>query len=54
MSVLKRGNDQNWHIQFRFRGETYIRISRTTDKRLAEHLAGSKNDNSTQTELFRQ
>lgn len=38
MSVLKRGNSKNWYIQFQFRSKTYIRSSRTTDKRLAEQM----------------
>jgi integrase len=38
MSVLKRGNSQNWYIQFQFKGKTYIRSSRTTDKEVAEQL----------------
>jgi len=38
MSVLKRGNSKNWYIQFQFRGKTYIRSTRTTDKRLAEQM----------------
>ena len=38
MSVLKRGNSKNWYIQFQLRGKTYIRSSRTADKRLAEQM----------------
>lgn len=38
MSVLKRGNSKHWYIQFQFKGKTYIRSSRTTDKRLAEQM----------------
>jgi integrase len=38
MSVLKRGNSKNWYIQFQFKGKTYIRSARTTDKRLAEQM----------------
>ena len=38
MSVLKRGNSKHWYIQFQFKGKTYIRSSRTTDKRLSEQM----------------
>ena len=38
MSVLKRGNSKNWYIQFQFNGKTYIRSSRSTDKRLADQM----------------
>lgn len=37
MSVLKRGT-QYWYIQFQFRGKTYIRSSRTTDKKAADQM----------------
>lgn len=37
MSVLKRGT-QYWYIQFQFRSKTYIRSSRTTDKKAAEQM----------------
>lgn len=36
MSVLKRGNSPYWYIQFQFNGKTYIKSSKTTDKRVAE------------------
>lgn len=38
MSVLKRGNSKYWYIQFQFRGKTYIRSAKTTDKRAAEQM----------------
>jgi integrase len=38
MSILKRGNSKFWYIQFQMNGKTYIRSSRTTDKRVAEQL----------------
>ncbi len=38
MSILKRGNSKNWYIQFQFKGKTYIRSSRTTDRKAAEQL----------------
>ena len=38
MSVLKRGNSKNWYIQFQFNGKTYIKSSKTTDKRIAERI----------------
>lgn len=38
MSILKRGNSKNWYIQFQLNGKTYIRSSRTTDKKVAEQL----------------
>lgn len=38
MSVLKRGNSKNWYIQFQFKGHTYIKSAKTTDKRIAERM----------------
>lgn len=38
MSVLKRGNSKFWYIQFQFNGKTYIKSSKTTDKRIAERV----------------
>ena len=38
MGVVRRGNSKHWYIQFQFRGRTYIRSSRTTDKRAAEQI----------------
>ncbi len=38
VSVLKRGNSKHWYIQFQFRGKTFIRSARTTDKRVAEQM----------------
>jgi len=38
MSVIKRGNSQFWYVQFQFQGKTYIKSSKTTDKRVAERV----------------
>lgn len=38
MSVVKRANSQFWYIQFQFNGELYIKSSKTTNKRIAEHI----------------
>jgi len=38
MSVLKRGNSKYWYIQFQINGKTFIRSSKTTDKRIAERM----------------
>jgi integrase len=38
MSVVKRGNSQYWYIQFQLSGRTYIRSSRTTNKKIAEQM----------------
>ncbi|MGA7748902.1 MAG: site-specific integrase [Gallionella sp.] len=38
MSVVKRGNSKNWYIHFQFNGQTYIRSSRTTNKKVAESM----------------
>ena len=38
MSVVKRGNSQYWYIQFQLNGKTYIRSSRTTNKKVAEQM----------------
>jgi len=38
MSVIKRGNSRNWYIQFQLNGRTYIKSSKTTDKRAAEQM----------------
>ena len=38
MSVLKRGNSRFWYIQFQFNGKTYVKSSKTTDKRIAERM----------------
>ena len=38
MSVLKRGNSKFWYVQFQFQGKTYIKSSKTTDKRIAERV----------------
>lgn len=36
VGVMKRGNSKCWYIQFQFDGRTYIKSSRTTDRKLAE------------------
>jgi len=38
MSIVKRGNSKCWYIQFQYLGKTYIRSSRTTNKKLAEQM----------------
>lgn len=38
MSVLKRSNSRSWYIQFQLNGRTYIRSSRTTNKKAAEQM----------------
>ena len=36
MGVIKRGNSKFWYIQFQYNGRTFIKSSKTSDKRLAE------------------
>ena len=36
MGVIKRGNSKFWYIQFQYNGQTFIKSSKTTDKKLAE------------------
>jgi integrase len=36
LSILKRGNSKFWYIQFQLDGKTFIRSSKTTDKKTAE------------------
>lgn len=38
MSIIKRGNSKYWYIHFQLRGETYIRSSRSTSKKVAEQM----------------
>jgi integrase len=38
MTVVKRGNSKNWYIHFQFNGQTYIRSSRTINKKIAEQM----------------
>ncbi|MGB8409968.1 MAG: hypothetical protein WCE58_08710 [Gallionella sp.] len=38
MSIVKRGNSKNWYMHFQFNGQTYIRSSRTTNKKVAESM----------------
>lgn len=38
MSIIKRDNCKNWYIQFQLNGKTYIRSSRTSNKRAAEQM----------------
>jgi len=53
MSVLKRGNDQNWRSQFQFRGKSYIRSSGTTGRRLAAQVERSWTTTTPQTRISR-
>lgn len=36
MGVLKRGNSKFWYIQFQLNGRTFIKSSKSTDRRIAE------------------
>ena len=38
MSVFKRNGSGNYYIQFNYRGKTYVKSSRTTNKRTAERM----------------
>ena len=38
MSIVKRGNSKNWYIHFQFNGETFIKSSKTTVKKVAEQM----------------
>lgn len=38
MSVLKRSNSKYWYIQFQLNGKTYIKSSKTCNKKIAEQL----------------
>lgn len=38
MSIVKRGNSKYWYMQFQLNGETYIRSTRTTNKKTAEQM----------------
>jgi integrase len=38
MSIIKRGASKNWYIQFQLNSQTYIKSSKTTDKRVAEMM----------------
>jgi integrase len=38
MSIVKRGNSKNWYMHFQFNGQTYIRSSRTSNKKIAESM----------------
>lgn len=38
MSVFKRNGSSNYYIQFNYRGKTYVKSSRTANKRTAERL----------------
>jgi integrase len=38
MSIVKRGNSKYWYLQFQMNGRTYIRSSRTTNKKIAEQM----------------
>lgn len=41
MGVIKRGNSKFWYIQFQYNGRTFIKSSKTTDKKLAEAMENS-------------
>lgn len=38
MGVIRRGNSKYWYIQFQHKGRTYVRSSKTFDKRVAEMI----------------
>lgn len=38
MTVTKRGNSKYWYVQFQINGKSYIRSSRTTNKKAAEQF----------------
>ena len=38
MSIVKRGNSKNWYIHFQFNGQTYIKSSKTSNKKIAEQM----------------
>jgi integrase len=38
MSIIKRGNSKAWYIQFQMNGKTYIKSSKTTDKKSAQQM----------------
>jgi len=38
MSVFKRGGKGNYYIQFNYRGKTYVKSSKSTNKRIAERM----------------
>ena len=38
MGILKRGNSKFWYIQFQYNGQTYIKSTKTTDRRLADMM----------------
>ena len=38
MGIVKRDNSKFWYIQFQYNGQTYIKSSKTTDRRIAEMM----------------
>ena len=38
MGIVKRGNSKYWYIQFQLNGKTYIKSTKTTDRRIAEMM----------------
>ena len=38
MTVLKRAGSKNWYVQFQQDGKTFVRSTKTTDKKLAQQL----------------
>jgi integrase len=38
MGVIKRGNSKFWYIQFQYNGKTYIKSTKTADRKLADMM----------------
>ena len=38
MSIFKRGGKGNYYIQFNYKGKTYVKSSKSTNKRIAEKM----------------
>jgi len=38
MGLIKRGNSKYWYIQFQYNGQTFIKSTKTTDKKLSEMM----------------
>ncbi len=41
MSILRRGQSRFWYIQFQFKGKTYIKSTKTTDRQMAAQMEGA-------------
>jgi integrase len=39
MSLVKRGNSRFWYVQFQLEHQTFVRSTKTTDRRVAEQVA---------------